>query len=245
MNYYNKLVKFYQTSKSDNIFEIWGNLSEYEKIQNLLYLKGKIFRLSDPFQGIEQNKLFKIKLLSENKVQLNVQNNIIDFNLSDINELLLKSKPLWANLKIKNGDATAPGLTVPYVICHITNDVGAWGAGFVLALSKLWEAPEKVYRASWRQQSLGDVSIVPVSKGIHVANLMAQHNIWNKGTIPPIRYEALTVCLGKVYDFLAQNKIDMVVMPRIGCGLAGGKWEKIEPIIHTTLIGVNVFVYDL
>jgi len=37
-----------------------------------------------------------------------------------------------------------------------------------------------------------------------------------------------------------------VHMPRIGCGLAGGKWEKIEPIILSELIdkGINVFVYD-
>jgi hypothetical protein len=35
-------------------------------------------------------------------------------------------------------------------------------------------------------------------------------------------------------------------MPRIGCGLAGGKWEEIEPIIERTLIeaDVKVTVYD-
>jgi hypothetical protein len=38
-----------------------------------------------------------------------------------------------------------------------------------------------------------------------------------------------------------------VHMPRIGCGLAGGQWEEIEPIIETTLgaKGVAVTVYDL
>jgi len=37
-----------------------------------------------------------------------------------------------------------------------------------------------------------------------------------------------------------------VHMPRIGCGLAGGRWEEIEPIIGRTLIknGVPVTVYD-
>jgi hypothetical protein len=32
-------------------------------------------------------------------------------------------------------------------------------------------------------------------------------------------------------------------MPRIGCGLAGGKWEQIEPIIERTLLNKNVEVY--
>jgi len=36
-------------------------------------------------------------------------------------------------------------------------------------------------------------------------------------------------------------------MPRIGCGLAGGKWEQIEPLIerHLAAAGAEVVVYDL
>ncbi|HWA29063.1 MAG TPA: hypothetical protein VG734_25660 [Lacunisphaera sp.] len=36
-------------------------------------------------------------------------------------------------------------------------------------------------------------------------------------------------------------------MPRIGCGLAGGKWDMVEPIVVDELaaLGVNVTVYDL
>lgn len=35
-------------------------------------------------------------------------------------------------------------------------------------------------------------------------------------------------------------------MPRIGCGLAGGTWDRIEPLIQANLIdpGVAVTVYD-
>tara|TARA_R110002111_G_scaffold227346_2_gene288919 strand:+ start:47395 stop:47511 length:117 start_codon:yes stop_codon:yes gene_type:complete len=35
-------------------------------------------------------------------------------------------------------------------------------------------------------------------------------------------------------------------MPRIGCGLAGGKWDKVEPLIEQTLrtAGIDVYVYD-
>jgi hypothetical protein len=36
-------------------------------------------------------------------------------------------------------------------------------------------------------------------------------------------------------------------MPRIGAGLAGGKWDDIQPIIQDVLCsqGVDVYVYDL
>jgi hypothetical protein len=35
-------------------------------------------------------------------------------------------------------------------------------------------------------------------------------------------------------------------MPRIGCALAGGKWEKIEVIIEDVLLkqNHNIYVYD-
>jgi hypothetical protein len=34
-------------------------------------------------------------------------------------------------------------------------------------------------------------------------------------------------------------------MPRIGCGLAGGTWDKVEPIVLKELAGLDVFVYDM
>jgi hypothetical protein len=35
-------------------------------------------------------------------------------------------------------------------------------------------------------------------------------------------------------------------MPRIGCGLAGGKWSRVEPLITERLVrrGIAVTVYD-
>jgi hypothetical protein len=35
-------------------------------------------------------------------------------------------------------------------------------------------------------------------------------------------------------------------MPRIGCGLAGGRWDRVEPLVRVALVhrGVSVTVYD-
>jgi O-acetyl-ADP-ribose deacetylase (regulator of RNase III) len=73
--------------------------------------------------------------------------------------------------------------------------------------------------------------------------LIGQHKI-NKDEHgnPPIRYEAVLEGLQKV-GAKAQNA--SVHMPRIGCGLAGGTWDQIEPLIIATLISViSVWVYD-
>ena len=47
----------------------------------------------------------------------------------------------------------------------------------------------------------------------------------------------------KLQQYFDDEKIS-VHMPRIGCGLGGGKWEEVEPIIRTLLKYSNVFVYD-
>lgn len=143
------------------------------------------------------------------------------------------------------GDATRPIDTDSNrIIAHVCNDRGGWGAGFVLAISKRWTAPEKKYRAL-KNYVLGEVQFVKVESGLNVANMIAQTLGWKNGN-PPIRYEALRKCLEKVFN-LAHEHHATVHMPRIGAGLAGGKWNKIEAMIEDELVarGIPVFVYDL
>jgi len=144
------------------------------------------------------------------------------------------------------GDATAPLGDGPKVIVHICNDVGAWAKGFVLAISKRWPEPERQYRA-WSKRSefgLGQVQFVTVAPDLWVANLVGQTGIGFRHGVP-IRYDAVRMGLGKVADFVLGTK-GSVHMPRIGCGLAQGKWGIIEPIILSTLStrDISVIVYD-
>jgi len=62
----------------------------------------------------------------------------------------------------------------------------------------------------------------------------------------PVRYEAIRRGLQRVADF-ALTKKATVHMPRIGCGLAGGKWEEVGQIVEQELVdrGVATTVYDL
>lgn len=149
------------------------------------------------------------------------------------------------------GDATRPVGDGPKIIAHVCNDIGAWGRGFVRAISRRWPAPESAYRL-WHTQggadfSLGQVQFVMVERpGTWVANMIAQHRIGRAadGT-PPIRYAALETALGRTAAFAVEHGAS-VHMPRIGCGLAGGQWERIEPLIEHTCLArdVPVFVYD-
>lgn len=148
-------------------------------------------------------------------------------------------------IKYVIGDATKPKGDGKKIICHICNNIGAWGAGFVLALSARWDEPEDAYRSMPEEERvLGNVMIVPVEEDILVANMIAQHAIYpDTNGLPPIRYNAVRKCLTAV-NSLAEEIGATLHMPRIGCGLAGGRWEDIEQIINDT-VTVNVTVYDL
>ena len=148
------------------------------------------------------------------------------------------------------GDATAPQAKGTKIICLICNDLGGWGRGFVLAISKRWPEPETDYRKWHRERSsndfgLGEVRYIQAEQYIYVANMIAQKGIKTGSKGPPVRYEAVETCLREVAA-KAKKLGASVHMPRIGCGLAGGSWDKIEPILIKQLIANNIetYVYD-
>ncbi|WP_034272270.1 macro domain-containing protein [Actinospica robiniae] len=148
------------------------------------------------------------------------------------------------------GDATSPHGKGRKLIAHVCNDAGGWGKGFVLAVSKRWPKPEQEYRRWHRDRAssgfaLGAVQVVQVEQYVWVANMVGQHGIRTGSNGPPVRYDAIDTALAQ----LAAEARDLAVsvhMPRIGCGLAGGNWERVEPLItaRLTTARIPVSVYD-
>lgn len=152
-------------------------------------------------------------------------------------------------IRYVTGDATCPVGDGPKIIVHVCNDLGKWGKGFVLAISRRWKAPELAYKAGFAapaHPSLGDVQFVPVTPTLTVANLIGQHGIATRTSkTPPVRYDAIREGLAKVGS-RARESGASVHMPRIGCGLAGGDWARVEPLIAESLSAadIDVTVYD-
>jgi len=147
------------------------------------------------------------------------------------------------------GDATNPQGEGKKLIIHVCNDIGVWGGGFVLAVSKKWSLPEEIYRAEDHAVGLqlGQIAIVDVEDDISVVNMIGQTgtspDITNR---PPVRYGAIELCLEEVARYALKCNAS-VHAPRFGAGIAGGDWDRIESIINEELIsvGVPVTVYDL
>lgn len=144
------------------------------------------------------------------------------------------------------GDATQPVGDGRKTIVHVCNDIGGWGRGFVVALSKRWSQPETIYRqaASNRMLDLGRVLSVKVTSDTWVSNMIAQHDVRTIDGVPPIRYDALRNCLTIVATQARTDK-SSIHMPRIGCGLAGGEWSKVEALINELMNDLQIYVYDL
>ena len=157
-------------------------------------------------------------------------------------------------IKYVKGDATQPIGEGLKVIAHICNNKGAWGAGFVLALSKRWMRPERMYKHSFYDSdrtgdpipALGDIQIAVAEPDIFVCNMIAQDGLPSKERYQVVNYDALQKCLTTLTFRLERAKSMISVhMPRIGTGFGGGRWEIIEQIIAAT-VGekFNVTVYD-
>ena len=152
------------------------------------------------------------------------------------------------DIRYLTGDATRPIGRGNKLIVHICDDQGRWGKGFVMAISARWPQPEAAYREWFDEQTgfeLGEVRFVQVEQDIWIANMIGQQGLREKDGVPPIRYAAVWSGLQAVAAKAKELKAS-VHMPRIGSGLAGGKWSKIEPIIRETLckLGIAVTVYD-
>ncbi|MEP6756179.1 MAG: Appr-1-p processing protein [Chthonomonadales bacterium] len=162
------------------------------------------------------------------------------------------------NITYITGDATKPIGLGRKIIAHVVNREGGWGKGFVLALSAVSPEPERVYRDWFRRRDslppdlqqdvpfvLGQVKLAQfIPDDVFVANMLAQREPMTPGVIP-LNYSSLSFCLDKLAVLAARGSCS-VHMPRIGCGLAGGEWKYVQPLIMRSLCSNNipVTVYD-
>lgn len=160
------------------------------------------------------------------------------------------------------GDATEPyddGRRA--MIVHVCNDAGGFGKGFAAAIAAKWPQVRRDYRLWYANDravprfELGQIQTVALGPEgdlfrVSVINMIAQHGYRQRYSDPVhkfIDYQALSNCLRYVSTLaLALNDVS-IHMPRIGCGLAGGSWTEVEPIVQRLLVnrGLPVFVYDL
>lgn len=134
---------------------------------------------------------------------------------------------------------------LPNHICfHGVNCVGAFSAGIARQIRDTYPIVYKLYMAKHRKPgwSLGDVQMVRMAPNeinpscLYIANMATQHDVNIGGNRKvQVSYQALELCFKKLLEWCHQKRIEYVVGPKIGSGLAGGDWKRIESIINKEL----------
>ena len=171
-------------------------------------------------------------------------------------------------IKYVKGDATRPNFEAgkKVIIPHVCNDVGRWGAGFVMAISNRCLKPEREYR-QWAKDGvdtdyspfkLGQIQLVNfmgLDSSMFVCNMIAQRDVGHfhftkgdkKADMPPIRYSSLAECMYRIVVAIGNETNIEIHAPWFGCGLAGADKAKIEQMIESIWCdfgGLDVTMYD-
>ncbi len=88
----------------------------------------------------------------------------------------------------------------------------------------------------------GSLSVLPRTKIITIINAYTQYGFGrnhSNGSDIPLDYEALALCMRKINHNFKDLHIGL---PQIGCGLAGGDWNRVKEIIQKELKDCNVTV---
>ena len=175
------------------------------------------------------------------------------------------------------GDATNPfkhgDINAIKIVCHICNDAGGWGSGFVVALTKRFGkgagSPEHSYRQWYKKGEyehdsshdglgmvpfkLGRFQLVTVEVRSLVCNMVAQNEmggLYEEGVrldIANVNYSSLYECFLRLKTRLSlhfsESEKIELHAPRIGCGLGGGNWNTVEAVIKKALQDTNIDVY--
>ena len=147
------------------------------------------------------------------------------------------------------------------IIPHVCNNIGAWGAGFVVPLGKKYPLAKEEYKRWFNEDQynffLGNTQFVQVDNNVFVANMVAQDGITSGSTGDrsrvvdrPLRYDALFQCMIQVADFAESIDPQAVIhCPKFGSGLAGGYWgfiiQMIEDIWDKRGLDTVVYTYGI
>lgn len=131
------------------------------------------------------------------------------------------------------------------LIAHGCNCRNGFGSGVARQMSITYPKAKEFFHDKfevdgWR---LGEVQFVRLIDKKHqfVANCATQYAYLPRG-VKHADYDAIRAAMTTVKEF-AQAKSLSVAIPKIGAGLAGGKWEEIEKIISEVFSDYDITVY--
>lgn len=145
-------------------------------------------------------------------------------------------------VKIYNGDITKSNADI---IAHQTNCKFVMGGGVALAIRNKWPKVYKQYCELGKSENkpsyewLGTCQIVEVDQHKYVANLFGQDDLGYGRCFT--NYDALKEALNDLVWQVEYMDLKTIAFPWLmSCGLAGGNWNIVKPLIEKTFEDLDV-----
>lgn len=129
------------------------------------------------------------------------------------------------------------------IIAHGCNASGGFGSGLAKQISDKYPAVRDLYKLRYRNFGfrLGEIQCIFITREQAIINCITQQNYGSDGK-QYVDYLAIETCLAQVYKLVKEQKFT-VAIPKIGAGLGGGDWNKIEEIINRVFHDYKILVY--
>lgn len=143
------------------------------------------------------------------------------------------------------------------IICHQVNCQGIMGHGIAKQVKEKYKGVFNEYKrycdahADNREAMLGEALIVDIDYGAAVLDWLVNKerkyiaNIFGQltyGTGLRTNYKALVLGLEVVANFAKEHNLSVAIPYKIGCGLAGGDWNKVNILIEGIFAGTGIEV---
>lgn len=132
------------------------------------------------------------------------------------------------------------------VLAHGANAFGAMGSGVAKVIRAKWPNVYEIYNLRYKTfgLELGDIIPVATYDGKIVVNCITQQNAGHDGK-QYVDYDSIATCMEKINNRVIDWEVSEVAMPRIGAGLGGGDWDRIEDIIIKAATNFTPVVYSI
>jgi O-acetyl-ADP-ribose deacetylase (regulator of RNase III) len=121
------------------------------------------------------------------------------------------------------------------IIAHQVNCLGVMGAGLAKAIKNKWPEVFEKYSEFCKSSTsrFGEILIIEAKPRLFIANLFGQYDYQKPHTYTQnTSYWALRNSLQKLQQFAKNNKAQVYLPYKIGCGLGGGIWEIVYEMIE-------------
>lgn len=134
------------------------------------------------------------------------------------------------------GDLFAEKYQAEDIYAHCISEDFVMGKGIAKTFKQLFpelKAKDRLI-ANYKREKYKRLLNVPCQKAL-IANLITKRYYYNKPT-----YKTLKESLAELREYIDKNGIKRILMPRIGCGLDGLKWEKVKLIIEEIFADADI-----